>query len=175
MWCCVSLTWESECCVIIPWFGQWLVFWWRVLPRHDNLFRTTPRGTLEGGQRRGRQRKFWVDNINEWTSLPVSNLSRVLIQKKKKEKKNSAGINEFSSFRPFDRFGHREDMTDDSAEILFHRFLQEATVSSSGIKKKKRKKSTRLIATRWTTAQKAGGCGQAAMRHPSRACFTGPL
>ena len=32
------------------------------------------RGTFEGGRRRGRQRKCWMDNINEWTSLPMPEL-----------------------------------------------------------------------------------------------------
>ena len=32
------------------------------------------RGTLEGGRRRDRQRKCWMDNIKEWTSLPMPEL-----------------------------------------------------------------------------------------------------
>ena len=39
----------------------------------------------------------------------------------------------FSSVQTPDRLGHRGDKTDDSAEILFKSFLQEATVSYSGI------------------------------------------
>ena len=30
--------------------------------------------TLKGGRRRGRQSKCWVDNIKEWTSLPIPEL-----------------------------------------------------------------------------------------------------
>ena len=29
------------------------------------------RGIFEGGQRRGRQLKCWMDNIKEWTTLPI--------------------------------------------------------------------------------------------------------
>ena len=36
----------------------------------------------------------------------------------------------FSSVQSLDRLGRREDMRDDSAEILFQSFLQETTVSS---------------------------------------------
>ena len=40
---------------------------------------------------------------------------------------------EFSSVQSLDRLVRREDMGDDSAEILFQSFLQEALVSSSGM------------------------------------------
>ena len=41
---------------------------------HDSLSKTMLQGTLGGGQRRGRQRKRWMDNIKEWTSLPMLEL-----------------------------------------------------------------------------------------------------
>ena len=41
---------------------------------HDNLSKTILYGALEGGRRRGRQRKCWVDNIKERTSLPIPEL-----------------------------------------------------------------------------------------------------
>ena len=47
-----------------------LVFWGRVT-RHDSLSKTILQGTLEGGRRRGRQRKCWMDNIKDWISLPM--------------------------------------------------------------------------------------------------------
>ena len=40
---------------------------------------------------------------------------------------------QFSSVQSLDRLGRQEDMRDDLAEILFQSFLQEASVSSSGI------------------------------------------
>ena len=42
-------------------------------------------------------------------------------------------INQFSLVQFLDRLGRLGDMRDDSAEILFQSFLQEAPVSSSGI------------------------------------------
>ena len=36
--------------------------------RHDSLSKTILQDTLEGGRRRGRQRKCWMDNIKMWTS-----------------------------------------------------------------------------------------------------------
>ena len=38
----------------------------------DSLAKTIFHGTLEGGRRRGRQRKCWVDDIKEWTFLPLN-------------------------------------------------------------------------------------------------------
>ena len=47
----------------LAWFGH--------IQRHDSLYKTIRHGTLEGGRRRGRQRKCWMDSIKEWTSLPM--------------------------------------------------------------------------------------------------------
>ena len=46
----------------------------RRVTRHDSLSKTILQGTLEGERHRGRQRKCWMDNIKEWTSLPVPDL-----------------------------------------------------------------------------------------------------
>ena len=50
----------------LAWFGH--------VTRHDSLSKTIFHGTLERGQRRGRQRKCWMDNIKEWISLPMQEL-----------------------------------------------------------------------------------------------------
>ena len=42
---------------------------------------------------------------------------------------------QFSSVQSLDRLGRRGDMRDDSEVILFQSFLQEALVSSSGIRR----------------------------------------
>ena len=42
--------------------------------RHDNLCKTIMQGTIEGGRRRGRQRKAWADNIRSWTGLSTPEL-----------------------------------------------------------------------------------------------------
>ncbi|KAI8491786.1 hypothetical protein Bbelb_305910 [Branchiostoma belcheri] len=44
------------------------------LTRHNNLAKTILQGTLEGKRRRGRQKKVWLDNIKDWTSLTVPQL-----------------------------------------------------------------------------------------------------
>ena len=48
--------------------------WLGYVTRHDSLSKTILQGTLGGGRRRGRQRKCWMDNIKEWTSLPMPEL-----------------------------------------------------------------------------------------------------
>ena len=49
------------------------------------------------------------------------------------QKPSPSVLTEFSSVQSRDRLGRRGDMRDDSAEILFQSFLQEALVSSSGM------------------------------------------
>ena len=48
--------------------------WYGCVTRHDILSKTILQGTLEGGRRRGRQRKRWMGNIKEWTFLPMPEL-----------------------------------------------------------------------------------------------------
>ena len=50
----------------LAWFGH--------VTRHDSLSKTILHGTMEGGRRCGRQRKCWMDNIKEWTYLPMLEL-----------------------------------------------------------------------------------------------------
>ena len=50
----------------LAWFGH--------VTRHENLSKPVLQDTVEGGRRRGRQRKCWLDNIREWTSLPMPEL-----------------------------------------------------------------------------------------------------
>ena len=47
----------------LAWFGH--------VTRHDTLSKTILQGTVEGGRRRGRQRKNWTDNVKEWTDLSI--------------------------------------------------------------------------------------------------------
>ena len=48
--------------------------WFRSVTCHDSLSKTILHGTLEGGWCYSQQRKCWVDNIKEWTSLPMPEL-----------------------------------------------------------------------------------------------------
>ena len=47
----------------LAWFGH--------VTRQDNLTKTIFHDILEGWRRRGRQRKCWMDNTKEQTSLPI--------------------------------------------------------------------------------------------------------
>ena len=56
------------------------------VPRHHGLSKTIFQGTLGGGRRRGRQRKCWMNDVKEWTSLPMPELAHNgLLQKRLKE------------------------------------------------------------------------------------------
>ena len=48
--------------------------WFVHVTCHDSLSKTILQGTLEGGRSRGRQRKCWMVNIKEWTSLSMPEL-----------------------------------------------------------------------------------------------------
>ncbi|GFO47102.1 endonuclease-reverse transcriptase [Plakobranchus ocellatus] len=50
--------------------------WYRHTTRSSYLAKTIMQGTVNGGRRRGRQKKRWGDNIREWTGLEVSNTLR---------------------------------------------------------------------------------------------------
>ena len=52
----------------LAWFGH--------VTRHNNLSKTVLQGTLEGGRKRGRQMKSWMDNIKEWTRMDSPTLIR---------------------------------------------------------------------------------------------------
>ena len=43
--------------------------WYGHVTRSSGLAETILQGTVQGGRRRGRQRKRWVVNIKEWTGL----------------------------------------------------------------------------------------------------------
>ena len=45
------------------------LLWFGHNTRHPSLSKTIMQGTIQGGRRRGRQRKNWHDNIKEWTGL----------------------------------------------------------------------------------------------------------
>ena len=48
--------------------------WFGHVTCQDSLSKTILQGTLEGGRLRGRQRKCWMENIKEWTLLPMPEL-----------------------------------------------------------------------------------------------------
>ena len=50
----------------MKWFGH--------VTRHNSLSKTILQGTVEGGRKRGRQRKTWTDNIKQWTQMDMYSL-----------------------------------------------------------------------------------------------------
>ena len=50
--------------------------WFGHVTRHNSLSKSILQGTLQSGQLRGRQRKCWLDNIKEWTSVAISETAR---------------------------------------------------------------------------------------------------
>ena len=50
----------------LAWFGH--------VTLHNSLSKTICQGTLVGGRRRGQQRKGWMEDAKEWTSLPMPEL-----------------------------------------------------------------------------------------------------
>ena len=48
--------------------------WYAHVTRHNTPCKTILQGTVEGGRRRGRQRKSWSDNIKAWTDLTTPEL-----------------------------------------------------------------------------------------------------
>ena len=53
--------------------------WFRHVTRHNSLSKTILQGTLEGGWPRGWQRICCMDNIKEWTFLPLPDYSATVI------------------------------------------------------------------------------------------------
>jgi hypothetical protein len=53
----------------LAWFGH--------VNRHDSLCKTIMQGTVEGGRKRGRQKKNWSDNVKEWTNMAMPELLKI--------------------------------------------------------------------------------------------------
>ena len=58
----------------LPTTARRKLVWFGHLTRHNNLSKTILQGTVEGGRKRGRQRKRWSDNVKEWTDLTMPDL-----------------------------------------------------------------------------------------------------
>ena len=67
-----SITCHQE--TIITTIKRRKMAWFGHVVRHDTLTKTILQGTIEGGRRRGRQRKCWLDNIKEWTGMKLHEL-----------------------------------------------------------------------------------------------------
>jgi hypothetical protein len=76
--------------------------WYGHVTRHDSLSKTILQGTVYGSQRRGGQRKTWIDNIKEWTGLSVSTL--LLVAERRDQWRTLCGdTSALTPLRPTDR------------------------------------------------------------------------
>ena len=50
--------------------------WYGHVTRSNGLAKTILQGTVQGGRRRGRQKKRWENDISEWTDLKLSDALR---------------------------------------------------------------------------------------------------
>ena len=57
--------------------------WYDHVSRSSGLAKTILQGTVKGGRRQGRQRKWWEDNIREWTGLEFAKSQRAVENRKK--------------------------------------------------------------------------------------------
>ena len=53
---------------------RWKLTWLGYVTRHDSLTKAILQGTFKGRRCHGQQRKCWMDDIKEWTSLPMPDL-----------------------------------------------------------------------------------------------------
>ena len=65
--------------------------WYGHVSRSLGLTKTILQGTVNGGGRRGRQKKRWEDNIREWTGLEFAKSQRAMENRKKKKKMEETG------------------------------------------------------------------------------------
>ena len=114
--------------VLMMWCEQGFAQWYNDLFRKGNLhgsgiprattvsLKTILQGTLEGGQRRGRQGKYWMDNIKEWTSLPMPE-PLIMASSRRKNRRGSL-VNRPLCF-PRDPLGQGTEMKWTESSFLF--------------------------------------------------------
>ena len=61
---------------------RWKLAWFEQITSHNSLSKSILKGILEGGRCRGQQRKCWMNNIKEWTSLAMLELHTVASYRK---------------------------------------------------------------------------------------------
>ena len=86
----------------------WKLVWFGHVTRHNSLSKPILQGSLEGEQRHGRQKKCWMVNIKEWTSLPLPELLTKTSCRKKKN--GRASLLNRSSCPPGDPVGQGTEL-----------------------------------------------------------------
>lgn len=79
----------------LGWFGH--------VTRHDTLSKRILQGTVEGGRRRGRQKKSWVENIKEWTDLAMPDLLNAASQRQRWKTLSAVASHQFPQRHPKSR------------------------------------------------------------------------
>ena len=59
--------------------------WYGHVSRSSGLAKTIMQGTVKGGRRQHRQRKWWEDNIREWAGLDFTKSQRAVENREKME------------------------------------------------------------------------------------------
>ena len=57
--------------------------WYGHISRSSGLSKTVLQGTVQGGRRRGRQKKQWSDNISEWTGKNFATTQKIVHDRQK--------------------------------------------------------------------------------------------
>ena len=57
--------------------------WYGHVSRSSGLAKTILQGTVKGGRRQGRQKKWWEDNIRKWTDLEFARSQRAVENREK--------------------------------------------------------------------------------------------
>ena len=78
--------------------------WYGHITRSTGLAKMTVQGTVQGGRRKGIQKKRWEDNISEWTELGLGEALR-----KAKDRKEWRKVVARSSLMPQRSFRLRDE------------------------------------------------------------------
>ena len=154
--------------------------WWRILhrcnlvnvARHDNLSKTILQGALEGGRRRGRQRKCWMDNVRQWTSLPMPELLTRAFYRKHWKRVNLCWT--VPHVLPPPRLPNRSKAVLNWTELNFRDKLsvnyQESLLAAALSKKKKKKKCGQRFTRKYLEMKRLKTCKQSQAWNVSHSC-----
>ena len=70
---------------LLPIVNRRKLQWYGHVSRSSGLAKTIMQGTVKGGRRQHRQRKWWEDNIREWAGLDFTKSQRAVENREKME------------------------------------------------------------------------------------------